>query len=64
MNSFGLTFPLLISIILIGIPTAVILGKAGYSRWWVILAFIPVVNIIALWIFAFATWPVIRGGIR
>lgn len=59
MENFG--FPLLISLILIGIPAAFILKKAGYSRWWVIVAFIPFVNLIGLWVFAFANWPALRG---
>ena len=37
-----------------------ILHRAGYSGWWVILAIIPLVNIIMLWIFAFSTWPATR----
>lgn len=59
MDNFG--FPLIIALILIGIPAAVVLGKAGYSRWWAILAFIPVVNLIGLWVFAFSNWPVLRN---
>jgi len=34
-----------------------ILAKAGLSRVWVVLAFIPVVNIAMIWIFAFIRWP-------
>lgn len=59
MDNFG--YPLIIALILIGIPAAVVLGKAGYSRWWAILAFIPVVNLIGLWVFAFSNWPVLRN---
>lgn len=61
MDNYG--FPLLISLVLIGIPAAVILRKAGYSRWWVILAFIPPLNLIGLWVFAFAKWPTLRSSI-
>ncbi len=39
------------------IPPLKILIKAGYSGWWVLVSFVPFVNIIALWIFAFADWP-------
>ncbi|WP_368647940.1 hypothetical protein [Castellaniella ginsengisoli] len=53
--------PLVGYLVLIGIPAAVIVGKAGYSKAWVILAFIPVVNLIALWVFAFSKWPALRG---
>jgi len=38
-------------------PVALILRRAGFSRWWSILWAIPVVNIIALWVFALVPWP-------
>ena len=60
MNGSGMLLPLVGYLVLIGIPAAVIVGKAGYSKVWVILAFIPVVNLIALWVFAFASWPALR----
>lgn len=60
MNGSEMLFPLLGYLVLIGVPTAIILGKAGYSKLWVLLAFIPMVNLIALWVFAFAKWPVLR----
>ena len=37
-----------------------ILAKAGFSPWWALLALIPVVNPLAIWVFAFVEWP--RGG--
>lgn len=36
----------------------VILRKAGYSGWAVLLAFIPLVNVVAFFVFAFSDWPV------
>ena len=41
-------------------PVVKILHKAGYSGWWVLLWFVPIGNIVALWIFAFADWPALR----
>jgi hypothetical protein len=41
-------------------PVGRILGRIGFSPLWSILMFIPVVNLIALWILAFTEWP--RGG--
>lgn len=32
--------------------------KAGFSGWWAVLLFVPLVNIITIWIFAFVDWPV------
>lgn len=49
----------LLFLILVGVPIANILHRAGRSRWWMILAFVPLVNLICLWIFAFARWPAV-----
>jgi len=51
-----IVMPLLI-IALVGIPVANILYRAGRSRWWTILGFIPFLNLIGLWVFAFTRWP-------
>jgi hypothetical protein len=37
-----------------------IVGKVGYSRWWVLIAFVPFANFVALWKFAFTEWPLER----
>jgi uncharacterized membrane protein YhaH (DUF805 family) len=42
------------------IPAVMILRKAGYSGWWCLLGFVPIVNIVMIWIFAFADWPNLR----
>ncbi len=34
-----------------------ILKKAGFSRWWSLCLFLPVVNILMIWTFAFIAWP-------
>lgn len=39
------------------VPVWRILTKAGYSGAWSILGFVPLLNIIMLWIFAFSRWP-------
>jgi hypothetical protein len=41
-------------------PWTKILAKAGYSRWWALLVFVPLANIIGLWVFALANWPAIK----
>ncbi len=41
-------------------PTIKILNKAGYSGWWCVLMFVPLVNWIMLWVFAYADWPALR----
>ena len=32
-------------------------ARAGYSPWWAALGIVPLVNIIMLWVFAYAKWP-------
>jgi len=60
----GIGFPEFILLILIFAVLLVpvwwmgrILGKAGYSPWFALVSFVPFVNIVALWIFAFIPWP-------
>ena len=38
-----------------------ILKRAGYSRWWLLTMVVPLLNLIMLWVFAFASWPVTRS---
>ena len=64
MGSMSLISWIVVLIILLVylLPVIKILHKAGYSGWWVLLLFIPVVNIIFLWVFAYADWPSLRGS--
>jgi hypothetical protein len=48
--------PLLV-ISLVAIPVANVLRRTGRSRWWTVLGFVPGLNLIALWVFAFSRWP-------
>jgi len=34
-----------------------ILHKAGFSGWWALLMLVPVINIVAVWLFGFSDWP-------
>ncbi|SDS62980.1 DUF805 domain-containing protein [Pseudomonas oryzae] len=47
---------LVVAIVFI-VPLWKILTKAGFNGAWSLLMFIPLVNIIALWVFAFSEWP-------
>jgi hypothetical protein len=44
--------------LIVFVPYILIIRKAGYSGWWVLTALIPLVNLIMLWVFALARWPV------
>ena len=39
-----------------------IVNRAGYSRWWLLTMVVPIVNLIMVWVFAFANWPVSKPG--
>jgi hypothetical protein len=40
------------------IPMRKILTRAGFSGWLVIPFLIPLVNVAAMWWFAYAPWPI------
>ena len=37
-----------------------VVRKAGYSGWWVVAALVPLVNVVMIFTFAFADWPVLQ----
>jgi hypothetical protein len=41
-------------------PIIRIINRTGYSRWWVLLFFVPIGNVVGLWCFAFGRWPAVR----
>jgi hypothetical protein len=41
-------------------PTGRILNRMGFSPLWSVLAFVPILNLVALWIVAFTDWPARR----
>lgn len=51
-------------------PIGRILRRIGWSPFWSIVALIPLVNLVGLWIVAFADWPdtnaasSAEGGVR
>jgi predicted ABC-type exoprotein transport system permease subunit len=54
-------FHWLIVLLLLGIvvfPIGRIVSRTGASGWWALLACVPLVNLVALWFFAFAVWKI------
>ncbi|HIC82195.1 MAG TPA: hypothetical protein EYH07_12770 [Kiloniellaceae bacterium] len=37
-----------------------ILRRAGHSRLWSLAMLLPGVNVVLIWVFAFADWPALR----
>ena len=49
---------LLFWFVVVGVPVMQILKRTGFSRAWVLILFVPLVNLVFLWIYAFTRWPV------
>jgi hypothetical protein len=48
---------ILVIVAFVAMPVWKIIRKAGFSGWWALLYFVPLVNIAMLWVFAFSYWP-------
>ncbi len=63
MSIWGIIWLSVIALLALGTVAAVagaVVHKAGFSRWYGVLILVPVVNIIALYVFAFIKWPAAR----
>jgi hypothetical protein len=63
MDSFSLWHWIII-ILLVALPLwffSRVVAKAGFSPWWAALGIVPIVNLILLWVFAYAKWPSLPG---
>ena len=58
--SFLHWFIILFALCIYIVPMWVIVRKAGYPGALSLLMLVPVLNIIALWFFAFSNWPKTR----
>ena len=45
-------------------PAVRILRRAGLSAWWAVFLVIPLVNLMALCVFAFTRWPATDGRVQ
>lgn len=50
-----------VSLLVSLIALAVIVRKAGYSGWWVLVAPVPLLNVVMLCVFAASRWPLLRA---
>ena len=46
------------------IPIARILQRTGHSGWWCLLYFVPLLNLVGLWVFAYVRWPTLDNSTR
>jgi len=59
MYAIGPIHMLILGLILI-VPFWQLFSKAGYSGWWSLLMIVPIVNLIALYVLAFSSWPSLK----
>jgi hypothetical protein len=57
-NGAFIIIGLIVWFVIVGIPVMQIIHRTGYSRAWVLILFVPIVNLVFLWIYAFQRWPV------
>ena len=57
MRELVILFELLIVFFLFAWPYSRIFSRVGFSPWLCLLMIVPVVNVIAIWIFAYSNWP-------
>ncbi len=42
------------------LPAWVLIKRAGFSGWHVIWCFVPILNVVFIWVFGFLRWPAIQ----
>jgi|NitcycUWRROWE17A_1032939.scaffolds.fasta_scaffold00768_2 hypothetical protein len=57
-NGVFILIGLIFWFVVVGIPVMQVLKRTGFSRAWVLILFVPLVNLVFLWIYAFTRWPV------
>lgn len=59
MTGYGLAHWLIfvVMVVLVLYPIGRILRRLGLSPFWSVLVFVPLVNLLSLWVLAFSDWP-------
>jgi len=55
---FGLALMIAGWVVLVLVPACRICIKAGYPSWVGVFGPVPAANVVLLWVFAFAKWPI------
>ncbi|KWH51269.1 hypothetical protein [Burkholderia cepacia] len=53
---------LVVSLVLVAVvvyPYVRIVRRTGHSGWWILTMFVPILNFVMLWVFAFVCWPTV-----
>jgi hypothetical protein len=64
MGSFSIWHWIIVVFWLVAVlvPGWRIASKAGYHGAWSLLLLVPIVNLIVIWVFAFARWPTAQSN--
>jgi hypothetical protein len=54
-------FWFIVTIVVVICPVGRILSRIGFSPLWSIVMFIPVINLIVIWVLALTEWPCEKG---
>jgi len=57
-NGVFILIGLIFWFVVVGIPVMQVLKRTGFSRSWVLILFVQLVNLVFLWIYAFTRWQV------
>lgn len=50
--------------LLVWVALVRIIQRTGHSGWWGLTAFIPLVNVLMIWVLALAPWPALEAARR
>jgi uncharacterized membrane protein YhaH (DUF805 family) len=53
---------LVVIVLAVIFPYVRIIRRAGFSAWWILVTFVPILNFIMLWVFAFIEWPALQNN--
>ena len=59
-ENIGWVLILTLYVLVFIVPISKVLRRVGFSGWWSILALVPLLGLIGLWVFAFIRWPIDR----
>ena len=60
MRELVILIELAVVLLVVVWPCFRVLSRLGFSPWLALLMIVPIVNLIALWVFAYARWPALQ----
>jgi uncharacterized membrane protein YhaH (DUF805 family) len=62
LSFLGILFVFICIALIVTTAIAIIrvIQRAGFSGWWALIMFVPILNMLALWYFGFGQWPIVN----